>query len=137
MHSCADLPEAPILGLDYGPFRDGQSPISGVFPTGEQLREDVAILRSTTRTIRTYSVTMGLERIVPIARDQDMKVAAGAWVSGDAKADGAETSNLVELCRRYDNVLFVVVGDEAVLRHDQGAPQALPPVDLIALIEAY
>ena len=39
------LPDvANLRGLNYGPFRDGESPALGIFPTAEELQQDVLIL---------------------------------------------------------------------------------------------
>ena len=44
-----------IYGLCYGPFRDGQSPTSGIFPSQSEIEEDMAILSGRVGHIRIFS----------------------------------------------------------------------------------
>src|SRR3990167_141266 len=123
-----------IVGVDYGPFRDGQDPNKGIFPTAEQLKEDMPVLKNIADAIRTYSATNGLENIVSFAAEEGLKVAPGAWLSDDPTANEKETDNLINLAQQYDNILFAVVGSEAILRWEKGWPQGLPKEKVIEQI---
>ena len=45
-----------IMGFCYSAYRENQSPIEGIFPTVEQIEEDLALLADKTHAIRTYSM---------------------------------------------------------------------------------
>ena len=53
--SAPDWPEQ-ISGFSFSPFRVGQSPMTGVYPSDEQIRADLELLSQQTDNIRTYSV---------------------------------------------------------------------------------
>ena len=123
-----------IVGVDYGPFRDGQSPDTGIFPTLDQLKADMPVLKKIAGAIRTYSTTNGLQNIVGFADEHGLKVAPGAWLSDNATTNALETDNLITVAQQHDNVLFAVVGSEAILRFENGFPQGLSKNAVIAQI---
>lgn len=53
-----------IDSVSFAPFRRGQSPLNKVYPTAEQVEEDLASLQGIARGVRTYTAREGLE-IVP------------------------------------------------------------------------
>lgn len=113
-----DMLAERIVGVDYGPFRDGQSPITGIYPSIEQMREDMPILKRMAPYIRTYSVTRGLERIPELASQYGLKVVPTAWLGPNAAANDVEIANLITVAKQSSNIPFVVVGSEALLRGD-------------------
>ena len=124
MNAVMTLP-ARIVGVDYGPFRDGQSPNTGVFSSSQQLNDDMPVLKVIADAIRTYSTTNGFENIAGFAEQQGLKIAPGAWLSDNAKTNALETDNLITLTQQHDNVLFAVVGSEAILRFENKRPEGL------------
>jgi exo-beta-1,3-glucanase (GH17 family) len=48
-----------INSLSFAPFRDGQDPLQGIFPSDQQLEEDIALLSKITHNLRTYSSAEG------------------------------------------------------------------------------
>lgn len=113
--------QARIIGVNYGPFRDGQSPDRGVFPTADQLREDMPVLRRIAPCIRTFSVTNGFDQIPAMAKQAGLKVVPTAWIgplSTAGAANDAEVSKLISVANQNDNLLFLAVGSEALLRGD-------------------
>src|SRR5688572_18772405 len=87
----------PIRGLRYGPFRSGQDPNSGIFPSEAQIAQDIAILAEISDTIGTYSLANGLYRIVELASATgDLKVAPTAWLARETGVaqEGANTEEL-------------------------------------------
>jgi exo-beta-1,3-glucanase (GH17 family) len=123
-----------IVGVDYGPFRDGQSPDKGVFPSSQQLKDDMPVLKVIADAIRTFSTTNGFENIVGFAEQEGLNVAPGAWLSDNATTNALETDNLITVAQQHDNVLFAVVGSEAILRFVNGFPQGLSKNAVIAQI---
>ena len=109
----------PIKGVCYGPFRDGQNPDQGIFPSETDIREDMPILKNMAEAIRTYGVCNGLEKIVPIANEFDLKVSPGAWICSNYEGNEEEINNLTSLAQNYE-VETVIVGNEVVLRYENG-----------------
>lgn len=107
-----------IVGVNYGPFRDGQSPLTGTYPTEKQMLEDMPILRKMAPYIRTYSVTHGLEQIPKLASQYGLKVVPTAWLGTNAAANNTEITNLIAVAKQNSNIPFVVVGSESLLRGD-------------------
>ncbi len=133
-------------GLGYGPFRDGQGPGAGIYPTVDQIREDLDALRQITRKIRTYSAAGSLGAIPRVARSMGMSVSQGIHLQPalkpDPKRTPEQTSIAEQLRRRQDGdeiaaavklahdglVDSLIVGNET-LTGDQ-----MPKAELVAAI---
>lgn len=122
----------PLRGLGFSPFRDCQSPELQRFPTADQMREDVDIIRGMGNAVRTYSALNGAAAVVEHAHKANLRISAGAWL-GPEKTDEQRQANrreidaLVELARTYP-LESVIVGNEVLLRGD------LPPQRLVDYI---
>jgi exo-beta-1,3-glucanase (GH17 family) len=83
-----------ILGLAeghaicYSGYRDGQSPESGIYPTYEQIREDLVILQKRWSYIRLYDCSLHAETVLKVIEKErlNFKVMLGAFI-------GAELNN--------------------------------------------
>lgn len=115
---------AMISGVAYAPFRPGQSPYKQIFPTRDQIREDLLLLRSMTRNIRTYSVEGTLMHIPELADALGMNVTLGVWITGDETHNIEEINAGIELANRYSSVQRLVLGNEVLFRDDV-------PIDLL------
>ncbi|MCS7219686.1 MAG: glycosyl hydrolase family 17 protein [Anaerolineae bacterium] len=102
-----------LQGMAYGPFRAGQSPERGIFPTLEQVRADMPLLRIVSNGIRTYGCRH-LETIVTATGEAELPLALGAWLSGDPLADQQEVNCAIEQARRHLHVSSLILGNEAV-----------------------
>src|SRR6476646_1640613 len=109
------LPVAHITGVDYGPFRDGQDPGMGRFPSSADIHSDMSVLKTIANVIRTYSTTNGFDQIVSAAASQVLMVVPGAWLSNDAGANETETDSLITAINQNSNIVFAIVGSEAIL----------------------
>ncbi|MBN1521666.1 MAG: hypothetical protein JW928_03960 [Candidatus Aureabacteria bacterium] len=123
-----------LAGLDYGPFREAQNPKNRAFPSEEEIKEDMIILREMTDVVRIYSVTGENEKIVQLADELGLQVAAGAWLGSSEEDNEKEISRLIEVANSYKNIVFVVVGNEAILRRQQGGVDSLPNFKVIKYI---
>jgi exo-beta-1,3-glucanase (GH17 family) len=65
--------EERIVGVAYGPFREGQSPDLGIFPTLAQMQADMPLLKRMGNVIRTYSVTNNFDQIIGLAKEGGLK----------------------------------------------------------------
>jgi len=107
--------ENGIHGLCYSAYLKGQSP--GSIITEEQIRARIGIIKPYTRWIRTFSCTDGNELIPAIARQNGLKVMAGAWLSDDREKNETEINNLVRVVNE-GNADLVAVGNEVLYRDE-------------------
>ena len=123
-----DVPEGKISSVSFAPFREGQSPLTEVFPTSEQIEEDIKLLAGEARTIRTYASTRGLTNVASIAQKYGVNVIQGAWIGGMTMAEEnqAEVDQLIKLANQYPDVIKrVIVGNEVLLRGELKPEQLL------------
>jgi exo-beta-1,3-glucanase (GH17 family) len=120
----------------YSGYRDGQSPDSRVFPSYEQVREDLLLLSRHWRVLRLYDCTRHAELVLEVIRRErlPMKVLLGAWLAAEADnpgcpwggrhgaeqlarnvaANAQELERLVRLARLHpESVVAVAAGNEA------------------------
>ena len=122
----------------YSGYRRGQSPDSGHFPSVDEIREDLRLLRRHWRVLRLYDGTRHAERVLQVIRSDrlDFEVLLGGWLAAEvsnpgcpwggvhdeatlaanAAANDAEMDRLIDLAERYDDIVFAVaVGNEATV----------------------
>jgi exo-beta-1,3-glucanase (GH17 family) len=125
----AAFPADKLASVSFAAYRQGESPIAGVFPTRAQEAEDMALLAPHFRAIRTYAALGGpaAADVPELAKEHGLKVWQGIWL-GDNQTDNArDIAAGIALANRYPDVIErVIVGNEVLLRHD------LPPEALIA-----
>jgi len=115
--------EGMISGLSFAPYREGQGPIDQVFPTAEQIREDLRHVAKYTSSVRTYASLDGMDQIPRLASEFGLKVTAGAWLDADKKKNEREIKSLLASVQANSNVTRVVVGNEVLLRGDMKTRQ--------------
>lgn len=121
-----DVPDGKISSFSYAPFREGQSPLTKVFPTTEEMDEDLRMLAGETHTIRTYASLDGMEVVPAIARKYGLNVIQGAWIGGTDKGNQAEIEQLIKVANEYPDVIKrVIVGNEVLLRGELKPEQLL------------
>ena len=118
------LANAPRLyGIDYGAFRDGQSPW-GEYPSEEDIAEDMKILRDFTARVRIYSVNGTQQRICHLAQGSGMMCYAGADIGSDPIRNDQEIARLLQVACS-DRPAALVVGNEV----RTPPPDKILPVD--------
>lgn len=114
-----------INGVSYAPFRDGQGPLPAdekhpdrkkVFPSREQIDEDLTLLAPRVSSIRTYGTESTLALIPGLADAHGLKVIQGSYLGPDSKANDAELERLVKLANSNSNITAVLVGNEVLLQ---------------------
>ncbi|MGR9037663.1 MAG: glycoside hydrolase family 17 protein [Gammaproteobacteria bacterium] len=123
-----DVPEGKISSVSFAPFREGQSPLTEVFPSAEQIDSDLRMLSDETRTIRTYASLGGLSGVPAMARKYGLKVIQGAWIGGMTmeNENQAEIDQLIKAANEYPDVVKrVIVGNEVLLRGELEPKQLL------------
>ena len=108
-----------IQGFSFSPMREGQSAITHVLPTEEEIDSDLALLADKTYAVRSYTMEGSLAKIPELARKHGLNVTLGAWLDKDLEKNEREIEKLISVAREnYRNVVRVIVGNEAVLRGD-------------------
>ncbi len=120
----------PLASLSFSPYRRGQSPVTKIYPSAEQVEQDLRRLVGLTQGVRTYTSSEGAMGILPgLAAKMGLKLTLGAWLGRDAAQNEIELTSLIRSANEHpESVQRVIVGNEVMLRGD------LPPDQLIAAI---
>ncbi|GIH10342.1 hypothetical protein Rhe02_84090 [Rhizocola hellebori] len=116
---------APALlrGLGFAPFRLCQSPILRRFPSAQQMREDVDLIKGMANAVRTYSALDGGVEAAEYAHGRGLRVSVGAWLGPEhtqeqREANLRELDAVIGLAKKLPTVESVIVGNEVLLRKD-------------------
>jgi exo-beta-1,3-glucanase (GH17 family) len=119
----------PLSNMSFAAYRRGESPLTHVYPTPEEVEQDMKILVGRTKGIRTYTTHEGLETVPALAAKYGLKLTLGCWLGRDRDVNEKEVTALIEQANAYpDAVQRVIVGNEVLLRGD------LTPDELIGYI---
>jgi exo-beta-1,3-glucanase (GH17 family)/zinc transporter ZupT len=115
-----DVPSGKLKSLSFAPFREGYSPLEEVFPTEQQVDEDLRLLADKTHSIRTYSsLGGGLEKTAELARKYGLNVTQGCWLGYGYADNKKEVNALIAAANANPDVIKrVIVGNEVLLRGD-------------------
>lgn len=113
------LMDAPpiVNGFAYSGYQVDQSPLRQQYPSTADLASDLRMLTAYTDRIRTYGSLENPE-VVALASNLDMRITAGAWLSGDHIANQREIDALRAKLNFYPEIERVIVGNEVLLRND-------------------
>ncbi|SDH50065.1 Exo-beta-1,3-glucanase, GH17 family [Pseudomonas flavescens] len=125
-----DWPEQ-ISGYSFSPFRQGQSPQTGVYPSDEEMRSDLELLAKQTDSIRTYSVDGALDKIPLLAEEFGLRVTLGVWIGTDEERNEREVAKAIEIANTSRSVVRVVVGNEALFRREVTTKQLIGYMDRV------
>ncbi|WP_263264094.1 glycosyltransferase [Pseudomonas sp. RIT-PI-S] len=120
-----------IAGFSYSPFRLGQNPQAGRYPSEEEIRQDLEQLSQYTESLRTYSVAGSQAAIPRLAEDAGLQVTLGIWIGNDLARNEQEISTGIDLANRYRSVVRVVVGNEALFRQEVTSEQLMGYLDRV------
>jgi exo-beta-1,3-glucanase (GH17 family) len=116
-------PAAKLECVSYAPFRGEQTPLNStaIIPAS-QIAQDMAQLAQITKCVRTYSIDNGLDQVPELAAKVGLKVIQGVWLGSSRIKNIAQIAGVVELTKRFPNVITgVVVGNEVLLRGEMTA----------------
>ncbi len=122
----------------YSGYRDGQSPGDKIYPSLDEIREDLAILRRHWTLLRLYDCSPHAERVLQVIDEDGLpfQVMLGAYLGAEVSNPGcpwgadftdaelaasraenqAEVGRLITLANRYPGIVFsVAVGNEATV----------------------
>lgn len=116
----------------FAPFRDGQSPLTRVYPTHEQVETDLIRVKNLFRGVRTYTALEGMGEIPELAAKHGLKLTHSAWLGRDAAINAAEVKALIDAANRYPQAVErVIVGNEVLLRRDLTVEQVIAELDRV------
>lgn len=122
---------ATIQGFSFAPYHEGQSAITRIYPTREQIDADLTLLAGLTYAVRTYSVDGTLGDIPELARKHRINVALGAWLDEDRDRNAQEMDRLLEVAARSRNVVRIIVGNEVLLRGNLSVPEMIAHLERV------
>jgi exo-beta-1,3-glucanase (GH17 family) len=112
----------------YSGYRRGQSPAEKVFPSADEIREDLQILHKHWSLLRLYDCSVHAERVLDVIRREgfDFKVMLGAYLGAEVNNFGCpwggvyseqqlddNVERLIALAHSYrESVFSVAVGNE-------------------------
>lgn len=114
-----------VHGLCFSPYVEGQN--IGDTLSQQQINHRLQIIAPHTQWIRTFSCSEGNELIPALAKNKNLKVLAGAWISIDRLRNEKEIKKLVELANN-GFVDMVAVGNEVLHRNE------MPLTELVSYI---
>ncbi|WP_426956124.1 glycoside hydrolase [Muricoccus radiodurans] len=118
--------------VSFAPFRDGHSPLRGVFPTAAQVEEDIRLIAPRVRAIRSYASIEGDYEVAEIAGRNGVRMWKGAWLGRDLVQNDREVNRLIEIANRHPEVVErVVVGNEVLLRRDLPVEELARQIDRV------
>jgi len=120
----------------YSGYREGQNPCQGIYPSYDEIKEDLLILADNWKFLRLYDCGQHAETVLQVIRDEalDFKLMLGvdmaaemsnpqcpwgAWFSEEQldekrQHNSDEIDRLIALVKRYPDIVFSVsVGNEA------------------------
>jgi exo-beta-1,3-glucanase (GH17 family) len=128
-------PGGKLQSVSFAPFRDGQSPLTMVYPTKAQIEEDLKVLKDEVMSVRTYTSREGLEHVPELARKYGIKVMQGAWIGSKPILNEEEVLAQIRLANQYPDVIDkVIVGNEVLLRNDRTVDQL---IEYIRYVKAH
>lgn len=114
-----------IQGFSFSPMRADQDPVEGTFPSPKEIEADLALLSNKAHAVRTYSLGGDFDQIPGLAKKYKLNVTLGAWLNGDLESNEAEINKLIDVANANQDVIRVIVGNEAVLRGDLTVDQVI------------
>lgn len=122
----------------YSGYREGQSPDSRIYPSLDQIREDLRLLQPHWPLLRLYDCSTHAERVLQVIREDRLpfRVMLGAYLGPEMNnfgcpwggvyeeaeleasiaANDAEIGRLIALARAHEDIVFsVAVGNECTV----------------------
>ncbi|MCO7522819.1 MULTISPECIES: glycosyltransferase [unclassified Pseudomonas] len=120
-----------VSGFSYSPFRLGQSPQKGQYPSEDEIRQDLEQLNKLTDNIRIYTVEGTQAEVPRLAEELGLRVTLGIWISDDQERNEREIEKAIGLANTSRSVVRVVVGNEALFRKEVSAEQLIGYLDRV------
>lgn len=138
MNLFKELGLTPGKAICYSGYRHDQSPETGVYPTYEQIREDLLILQGRCSYLRLYDCSLHAETVLKVIQKEKLnfKVMLGAYIHAELNNFGcpwgaiyseeelkrnkknnvAQIRKLIRLANQYPEIIFSLsAGNEATV----------------------
>lgn len=126
----------PGNAICYSGFREGQSPETGIFPTYNEIKEDLLLLQNNWKYLRLYDCDQHSEIVLEVIKKENLnfKVMLGAYIvaemnnfgcpwggtyteqvlSENKKINKNRIEKLIKLANQYPEIIFALsAGNEA------------------------
>ncbi len=121
-----------VAGMSFSPIRQDDDPTKDIYPTNEEIDQDIALLAGKVRSIRTYGVGGTLANIPELAKKHKMKVTLGAWLDRNLAANEEEIKKVVAIALANPGTVDrVMVGNEAILIGELTAEEVINYMDRV------
>lgn len=130
------ITQNPGKAICYSGYREGQDPRQEIYPSYEEIREDLLILAKSWQVIRLYDCSQHAETTLRVIRDEglDLKVMLGVDLAAEIsnphcpwgaefsqntlfanrQINSANVDRMIALANLHDNLVFAVsIGNEA------------------------
>jgi exo-beta-1,3-glucanase (GH17 family) len=128
----------PGKAICYSGFREGQSPETGVYPTYEEIKEDLLMLHNHWKYLRLYDCDIHSEIVLDVIQKEELnfKVMLGAYIGAEMNNFGCpwggsyaeeqlnenkernlrQIQKLIRLANQYPDIIFSLsAGNEATV----------------------
>ena len=124
-----------IQGYSFSPMRSDDDPARQIYPSIDEIDEDLALLQGDAHAIRTYTLEGPMTQVPRLAKAHGLNVTLGAWIGSIPDANERELERLEGILRQWnDNIVRVMVGNEAILRRDVKPRELMDALDRIRRI---
>ncbi len=126
------MPAGRFESLSYAPYRAWQSPLDKDYPTGAQVAQDLALVATRAKAIRTYSAIEGNYDMGTLARQAGLKLWLGIWLGTNPAQNAREMAAGIAQANAHPNTIIrVVVGNEVLLRRDLSVQDLIADIDYV------
>jgi exo-beta-1,3-glucanase (GH17 family) len=124
----------------YSGYRGAESPDKGIFPSDEEVLQDLTLLSRHWNLIRLYGSDAHSETVLKVIREEliPMKVMLGIWLSGKSgheEENGKQLTSGIALAQKYQDIVAAVsVGNEALVSwsdHKMSEDQLITAVERV------
>lgn len=126
-------------GIDYGPFRDGQNPNRGIFPSAQNLIDDSFVLADIAPRVRFFSSANGFDVGIAAVLQRGLEAVPGAFLlGGNSPAilanNALEVSSLEAVLNKYTTgIPYAVVGTEAIFGQHLSVDQVVAQIQSVRM----
>jgi exo-beta-1,3-glucanase (GH17 family) len=107
----------------YSGYRAGQSPDKQIYPTDDQIKEDLELLiRGGWTFISLLDSGPFTDRVLNVINNNkfDIKILLGIWISNDKNSNHDQIENGIKLCSSYKDIIAAVsVGNDNLSQYSE------------------
>jgi exo-beta-1,3-glucanase (GH17 family)/cellulose synthase/poly-beta-1,6-N-acetylglucosamine synthase-like glycosyltransferase len=122
---------ARVQGFAFSPYQADEDAMQFQYPTREEIIRDLDLLKGKTNAVRTYHSEGTLSLVPELAAERGLNVALGVWLDSRRDHNEEEIKRAIALARQHQNIVRVIVGNEAVLRGDMPLPEFMRYLDRV------